>query len=135
MTNVESVHHLYAAFLQGQIPAVLEKLHPDVEWEAGVAAAAPGVPYLVPGRGRAHAAAFFTALAGLEFKSFEITRVLGDGDVMVALCDVELVVRATGKTVREKNELHLWKFDDQGRIVAFRHGVDTHAHVVANAAG
>jgi uncharacterized protein len=132
MTNLESIQQLYAAFGRGDVPAILEKLHPDVEWEAGLTTD-PGVAYLRPGRGRAHAAAFFQALAALEIKGFQVTRVLGEGDVVVALCDVDFVVRATGKPIREQNEMHLWKFDAQGRIVAFRHGVDTHAHVLANA--
>jgi len=39
-------------------------------------------------------------------------------------------VKATGKTLRDL-EVHLWTFDDAGRVVRFRHVVDTHAHHLA----
>jgi hypothetical protein len=44
-----------------------------------------------------------------------------------ALCDVDFVVRATGKPIREKDEMHLWKFESAGshRLVPPRRG---HAH-------
>jgi hypothetical protein len=35
-------------------------------------------------------------------------------------------VKATGKQFTEEDEAHLWYFNDAGRVVPFRHRVDTH---------
>jgi hypothetical protein len=41
------------------------------------------------------------------------------------------VVKATGKPVSERDEAHIWHFDARGRVVKFRHAVDTYQHVKA----
>jgi hypothetical protein len=40
-------------------------------------------------------------------------------------------VKPTGKTVREVDEAHLWHFGAAGRVVKFRHRVDTARHRAA----
>jgi ketosteroid isomerase-like protein len=42
--------------------------------------------------------------------------------------DVELTVKATGRRIVEEDEVHIWRFDAQGRIRRFAHKVDTHQH-------
>ena len=127
--NIETVQQIYAAFGRGDIPAILERLRDDVSWEDGVPD--HGIPWLTPGKGRAAAAAFFQALTGADFSLFEVVAVLGEGDLVVGVVNVEFTVRATGKKVRERGETHLWRFDAQGRVAAMRHGADTHQHWLA----
>jgi ketosteroid isomerase-like protein len=128
-TQIDIVSELYAAFGRGGDPAILERLHEDVDWEMG--APDHGVPWLVAGRGRAHVARFFEGLQALEFSKFEVVSVMGDGRFVVGLVNVEATVRATGKKVVEPCEAHIWRLDDRGRVVAFRHRVDTHLHLLA----
>ena len=50
---------------------------------------------------------------------------------MVALIDATFTVKATGKTVEQLDEAHIWRFGPDGKVVNFRHRVDTHAHHIA----
>jgi hypothetical protein len=43
---------------------------------------------------------------------------------------IEFTVKATGNRLRDE-ELHLWTFDDAGRVTALRHYVDTAKHIAA----
>src|SRR5262245_54409753 len=89
------------------------------------------MPWLVPERGRAHAAKFFDTLRGMQIEKFDVLGLMGDGDWVVGLVTIEFTWRATGKRVREGYEPHVWKFDGAGRVVAFRHASDTHQHWLA----
>ncbi|MFL6203479.1 MAG: nuclear transport factor 2 family protein [Thermoanaerobaculia bacterium] len=77
MTGKETVQEIYAAFGRGDVPAILERLAPDVEWEYG--ASPTEVPWLQPRQGRAGAAEFFASLANLEFHRFEPKMILEEG--------------------------------------------------------
>ncbi len=124
MSNVETVQAIYQAFGRGDIPAILEKLADDVVWEAGEIST--DIPWLQRRDGREGALAFFQSLAALDFTKFEVTAVLESGSRVVGLCNVEATLRETGRKFAEPDEVHLWWFDDAGRVTAFRHRVDTH---------
>lgn len=49
----------------------------------------------------------------------------------VVLVDVEFVVRHTGARVSETDEIHVWRFNEDGLGSRFKHGVDTHRHQLA----
>lgn len=128
--HISTIQSVYAAFGRGDIPAILEHISEDCAWEYG-----PGtndVPWLQPRRGREGAAAFFATVgAELEFKSFAINAIVGSDRLVIALASLEAVVKRTGKLIREVDEAHVWHFDDQGRIVKFRHAADTYQHSMA----
>lgn len=126
MSHIETIQTMYDAFGRGDVPAILARLSEDVEWEYGVNST--DVPWLQPRRGRSGAAQFFQSLAALDFRNFEVTFIAGAGDTVVALCDVEAVVRDTGKTFVELDETHVWYFGSDGLVTRFRHRVDTHQH-------
>ena len=132
MSNlVEKVQSIYAAFGRGDVPAILEHLSPEVEWEYATGVD-HGVPWLRPRRGRDGAAAFFAAAgAELEFRAFSPHTFVQGPSLVIVLVDLEVVVRKTGRALAERDELHLWRFDGAGRVVGFRHGVDSAAHVAA----
>jgi hypothetical protein len=52
------------------------------------------------------------------------------GDRVVAQISVDVTVRDTGRRFRD-DEIHLWVFGDDGRVVEFRHYVDTGKHAAA----
>lgn len=127
--NIDAVKSIYKSFGEGAIGSIVERLHEDVEWEMG--ATSHGVPWLEPGRGRAHALGFFKATGEMQFDTFEVVSVMGDGDLVVGLVNVAFTVAATRRSVRERFEAHVWRFDDAGLVTGFRHCVDTHQHVLA----
>jgi uncharacterized protein len=123
MSHIEAVRDIYAAFGRQDIPAILERLAPDVDWE--YAYQNEGVPWLEPRRGREQVVGFFQSLAGLSLRKFELKRLLGDGDLVVALFNVEGIARQTGRSFVEQDEVHLWYFNAHGLVQRFRHVVDT----------
>lgn len=128
--NAATVGRIYEAFGRGDVPAILELVSPEVEWEFGTPD--HGIPWLRRGRGRGAVEAFFAAVgAELEIRSFEPLAILADGPWVVGLIRLEAVVKRTGKVVREECEAHVWRFDERGRVAAMRHAADTASHLAA----
>jgi ketosteroid isomerase-like protein len=124
----KTVEAIYAAFGRGDMETILGALSEHVEWEHD--AVDHGIPWLTPRQGRAEVAGFFEALRALEIRRFEPKRILAESNVVVAVIHVGITVRATGRAINDV-ELHLWTFDAQGKVVRFRHIVDTHQHWLA----
>ena len=59
--NIDTVKGIYEAFGRGDVPAILERVREDVEWDVGVADR--GVPWLAPRRGRAARRRWYSASA------------------------------------------------------------------------
>jgi ketosteroid isomerase-like protein len=57
MSNVESVKAIYDAFGRGDVPAILDQLADDVDWDQD--APGYGIPIYEPGVGKEHAHRFF----------------------------------------------------------------------------
>lgn len=129
--NIERIKSIYAAFGRGDVPYIVESVHPEVDWEPG-AHHGDAIPWLRPGRGRGAVMAFFEALGALRFEAFEVLSVMGEGDLVVGLCRVEAVHGGTGRRLVEACEAHIWRLDEQGRIISMRHAADTlhHAQVL-----
>ncbi len=118
---------IYEAFGRQDVPAILEHIAEDVDWEYGYPDR--GIPWLIPGRGRTHVAGFFQAMGKeLAFEKFGISAIVGEGLLVIALADLAFVVRKTGKRVAEVDEPHVWHFDARGRVRKFRHAADTLQH-------
>jgi len=130
MSNLATVQEIYAAFGRGDVPAILGKLADDVAWEqwtGGNSAADRGVAHLMPRTGPAEVGEFFASLQGLEFHGFEPTGFLEGGNQVAALIRTDMTIKASGHRFQD-DEVHLWTFDDAGRVVQFRHFVDTGKH-------
>lgn len=129
MSHLATVQSIYAAFGRGDVPAILNLLADDVDWEYG--APSTPVPWLQPRRGRAAVGGFFEALRALEFHTFQVTELFERGNLVVAMVDLEATVRTTGRRFTEVDEAHVWRFDAAGRVARFRHRVDTHLQYAA----
>ncbi len=129
MNNIETVQAIYRAFGRGDVSAILERIDPDVEWEHD--AVDHGIPWLVPRRGREAVAGYFQSLSALEIRRFEPTHFLANDTQVFASLRVEATVRATGREFKDF-EGHLFSFDARGRVVRFRHFVDTWQHLTAS---
>jgi ketosteroid isomerase-like protein len=125
---IEKVPGVYAASGRGGVPAILEILAEDIDWDDGHGEL--DVPWLAHRRGRT-GAALFAAAAEHELTQFAPHTVFGSGLRVVALVDVAARVRRTGRSFAEQDEIHPWTFDARGLVTRVRHGVDTHKHVVA----
>jgi ketosteroid isomerase-like protein len=129
MTPLDTVQHIYAAFGRGDVPAILDCLAEDVDWEYG---AFPNpVPWLQPRKGRAAVPGFFEALQAVEFHAFVPLKVFGDAETVLGLVHLDATVRATGKRVVEAGEVHVFQFDAEGKVRAFRHACDSWQHAMA----
>lgn len=130
MGHIPGIQDIYAAFGRGDVAAILERLADSVEWEYGIAST--DVPWLQPRRGREAVGGFFAALgSALEIHRFETKTFLESGNVVVALCDFEATVKATGRRIDEQDEVHIWHFDAAGQVSRFRHRADTHQQWLA----
>jgi hypothetical protein len=109
MTNLEKVQDMYKAFGEGDVPRILSYLSPSVEWEYGVNST--DVPWLQPRRGPGEVAKFFESLAAVELHRFAVKHIVGSGDLIIALVDVEATVKATRRRFAEDDETHIWYFD------------------------
>jgi ketosteroid isomerase-like protein len=130
-----TVAEIYAAFGRGDIPAILDALAEDVAWEHWPAPAAnqAPVPWLLPRTGKAGAQEFFQVVSSWTISDFQVL------DLMVGERQVsaQIVIEArlpNGATLHDE-EMHLWTFDETGKVSRFRHYVDTAKHIAAAQAG
>lgn len=133
--HVATVQSIYAAYGRGDIPAILDTLADDVDWDAlgSTTAQEAGVRYLAERHGAAGVAGFFSELGeDLEITDFQIGDLIASGAKVVAEIRLAATARATGRSFTD-NELHLWEFGPDGRVVAYRHHVDTGRHAWAQA--
>ncbi len=128
MSNLTTIQAIYEAFGNGDLPGALAHMSEDIAWEPELPDY--GLPWLQPGRGKAHVAAFFTALGtAMDFAGLEPLNWLEGGD------QVAVVVRASA-SVRGNPlpgyEVHLWTLGADGKATALSHFVDTHGHMLAS---
>ena len=128
-TPVDTAKHIFGAFTQGDIPAVLACLAPDVQWEYGPVS--QNVPWYQNRHGIEGATEFFQSLAGCEFHKFQTTAFLGEGNTVVVLLDSEYTVKKTGRKVVYEDAVFVLKFNSSGQIAKFAHRVDLHQAWVA----
>jgi uncharacterized protein len=120
--NVGTIAAIYEAFGRGDVPAILDRLADDVQWEQGIRET--GIPYYVPGVGKAHVVSFLENLAAnLELTHFEPMAICDGGDI------VAVPIRYAGRIVgggeiADAMECHVWRFDGDGKVIAFNHVLD-----------
>lgn len=120
---IQTIQHIYEAFGRGDVPAIADRMSDDLDF--GFEVKDSDVPWHRPVRGRAELSRFFGALAeNLEFDAFRpLFFVAGDAAVFVHL-HLEYRIRKSGRRV-EGDQVHLWRFDDRGRVTWMRHFEDT----------
>ena len=133
MTPLESVQKIYSAFGRGDVPAILDMLADDVQWEAWAdnTAQKAGVPWMHPRRGKTGAAEFFKLVGQFQIHDFQVLAIMSNERQVAA----EFVIEATppgGKRYRDE-EMHLWTFGADGKVTRLRHYVDTAKHIAAAA--
>ncbi|MGI5127710.1 nuclear transport factor 2 family protein [Pseudonocardia sp. CA-107938] len=130
--NATAVADIYAAFGRGDVPAILDRLADDVawdQWELTHDSQRAGVEHLAARRGVQGAADFFASVAGWTVREFDVLDVIGSGRQVVVEVRVAFDLPGGGRFADE--ELHLWTFDDTGKVTRLRHYVDTAKHIRA----
>ena len=130
-SNATTVADVYAAFGRGDVPAILARLADDVSWDAWSDnfAQREGVPHLAARRGREEVGGFFALIGSWTVEEFAVLDLIGAGRQVVAEVRASFVLPGGGRFTDE--EVHLWTFDDDGRVVRFRHYCDTAKHIAA----
>ena len=119
--NVKIVQDAYAAFGRGDIPALLESLTENVEWQV------PGEE-VIPQAGTYHGhdgvARFFENLAQhTEFLAFEPREFVAQGDRVIALGWYRGKATATGRTFESQWAMSFLLRD--GKVLSFQEFSDT----------
>jgi ketosteroid isomerase-like protein len=134
MSNAPIVEGIYQAFGRGDVPAILGQLADDVAWDhwpEGNGAQQAGLPIMQERKGREAVLGFFEAVGGgLDVHNFQVQRIVDGGDVVIACVRMDCTIRSTGSHLVD-DEVHVWEFDHDGKVVRFRHVVDTAKHVAA----
>lgn len=123
---------IYEAFGTGDIPALLAPLAEDISWDGDWAdhfAQRAELEMFTPRHGRAAAEAFFGYVAGCTIHDFQVLDVIAGERQVVVQVVIELSYPNGGRYRDE--ELHLWTFGADGKIIALRHYVDTAKHIAA----
>jgi uncharacterized protein len=131
--NVQTIFRLYENFQKGNIAAVLEETADEVVWEhwddttnAGQAA---GVPWLLRRSGRQGVAEFFALVSQFQFHEFRVTDILGSESNVAGMVTVDITL-PSGRRFRDQ-EIHLFTFNAEGKIINMRHYADTATHIEA----
>jgi ketosteroid isomerase-like protein len=127
-----TVTAIYEAFGRGDIPALMEHVSDDVQWEAWAdnTAQKAGVPWLLPRKGKAGVFEFFQVVADeLEIQEFNVLSIMAGGNQVAA--EFVITAKVNGKASYRDEEMHLWTFDDAGKVIRLRHYTDTAKHAAA----
>jgi ketosteroid isomerase-like protein len=130
--NVATVHSIYEAFGKGEISTIIDCLAENVQWEQWTdnSAQKAGVPWMQARKGKDGAFEFFRIVGELRIKDFRVLSIMGNGNQVAAEFIIEADVPSTGGHYRDE-EMHLWTFDEQGKVIRLRHYTDTAKHIAA----
>lgn len=131
-TQQDTVTAIYEALGRGDLQAILRHLSPEVRWEDWEenSAQKAGVPWIQARHGREDVLGYFRLLSTFGIDDFRVVSLFENGSQVAAEIVVELDVPETGAHFRDE-EMHVWTFDDDGRISGFRHYVDTAKQIAA----
>jgi uncharacterized protein len=121
---------IYEAFGKGDIPAILDQMADNVRWEewADNTAQKAGVPWLQARQGKDGVLEFFKVMGSLQVMDFRVLSLMAGGNQVAVEFELEFAVPNTGRRQRDQ-EMHLWTFDDDGKVIRLRHYTDTAKHI------
>lgn len=133
MSNLATVQSIYENFSKGDVPAILDVLGGDVEWEAWAdnSSVKAGVPTMVPRHGKAEVVKFFETAGQMEITDLQILNMMEGGNQVAVEFILEANLPAWGGGHYRDEEIHLWTFNDDGKVTRLRHYTDTAKHIAA----
>ena len=123
MDNVELVKQGYQYFAEGNVEAVLELFHPEMEWNE-----CQGFPYvygdgLFIGPNAVVQNVFAKIPENMDGFQIDVQELFGSGDKVVMVGYYKGVYKATGKEFKA-NATHVWTLKDE-KATHFFQAVDT----------
>lgn len=121
--NVQIVKDAYAAFLRGDVAAILALVDDRVEWQAvkGAEGVAPHAGLRI---GKAQVGQFFQQVGStIEFTRFEPREFIADGDQVAVIGDYEGALKTNG-TKMKSDWVMVFTIRD-GKVVRFREWTDS----------
>jgi ketosteroid isomerase-like protein len=124
--NLAVVSAIYEAFGRGDVQDILERLADEVQWESWTDnfAQRADVPYLRYKNGRQAVPEFFQEVGKLGIRDFRVVSLMAGENQVAAEIEIETATFSD-------EEIHLWNFNDEGKVSRFRHYVDTAKHIAA----
>jgi ketosteroid isomerase-like protein len=121
--NVQMVKDAYAAFLRGDVNAILGMLDEGVEWH-GVKGAEGVAPHAGLRRGIAAVGEFFQQVGGtLDFQKFEPREFIAQGDQVAVVGDYEATLKGNGAKI--KSDFVMVFTVRNGKVARFREWTDS----------
>lgn len=129
-TNTETVQEMYEAFGRGDIPFILDQLADDVQWEswADNSAQQHGIAYMKAHASKQGVLGYFGIVGQLNITDFRILSIMSGGNQVAAEFVIETASSAFTTGYRDE-EMHLWTFNDEGKVIRLRHYLDTFKHI------
>ena len=126
--NIDFVRGVYELFAEGDVPAVLEAMDPEIEWnQAENFPYADGNPYIGP---QAVLDGVFMRLGSeWEYWKLDIHDVIGAGDIVIACGRYKAKNKATGRKL-DAQFAHFWGLRD-GKLAKFQQYADTYQAMAA----
>jgi ketosteroid isomerase-like protein len=133
VSNLSTVQGIYEAFGKGDVSAIVDVLADDVEWEAWSdnSAVKAGVPTMVPRHGKSEVVHFFETAAQLEITDLQVLNMMEGGGSVAVEFVIEANLPTFGGGHYRDEEMHLWTFNEEGRVTRLRHYTDTAKHIAA----
>ena len=124
--HLQTVGKIYEAFGKGDIPAILDLLDDNVAWESWKRRSAieAGVPWYQARNGKDGAARFFEEVGKLQVTDIQIHGMMSNETSVAVDFEFAATYPATGRSYRDE-EIHLWTFGNHGKVLRFRHYIDT----------
>jgi len=133
MSNLAAVQSIYEAFGKGDVPAILDLLADDVEWEAweNNSSVNAGVPWMTPRHGKGEVGEFFAVAGQMKITDLQVLSMMEGGNQVAVEFVLETDLPTFGGGHYRDEEIHLWTFNDAGQITRLRHYTDTAKHIAA----
>src|SRR3954452_9941562 len=128
--HLATINIIYDAYVKGDIPTILNYLSDDVQWEqwADNSSQNAGVPWMQAREGKDGAADFFRIVGEFNISEFKVLSIMGNDRQVAVEFIIDAVVPNTRGHFRDE-EMHLWTFDEQGKVIRLRHYTDTAKHI------
>jgi ketosteroid isomerase-like protein len=86
---------------------------------------------MTPRHGKADVVHFFETAGQMEILELQILNLMEGGNQVAVEFVLEANLPSFGGGHYRDEEMHLWTFDDRGRVVRLRHYTDTAKHIAA----
>jgi uncharacterized protein len=131
--NLATTAAIYEAFGKGDVTSIISHMAEDVQFDAWSDnwAQKAGVPWLEARTGKDGVAAFFEYVGSqMQVADFQVLSMMTGGNQVAAEIVIDASIPATGGHWRDE-EMHLWTFNEEGKVTRLRHYVDTAKHMAA----